>query len=53
MTGEQPLEGAVFERKLESLALDERRVRCALGGDREHACALVEAGDVAGEVARE
>src|SRR5262249_34007637 len=42
---EDALERAVLERQREGVAGDECRARDALAGDREHRCALVEAGD--------
>src|SRR3954464_6729867 len=48
---EQPLEGAVLEREVESVALDIGGVRRLIGGDGEHLVALVEAGYLSPEVA--
>ena len=53
MAGEDAVERAVVERQLERVAVDEGRARRLPARDLEHALALVEADDLAAQVARQ
>ena len=53
MAREDAVERAVGEGQIECVALDELGVRSLVAGDLEHRLALVEAGDLAGEKARD